>query len=212
MSLRKPFDTHIGIAAPFLENNIDTDQIIPSREMKTVGRSGLGAGLFAGQRYEASGNRVPKEDFVLNKEEYKCATIILAGVNFGCGSSREHAVWALLEFGIKCIIAESFGEIFYGNCIRNGLLAVTLNKTSITEINQVISVDPQNHKLEVDLYKQCVRLLRSHDDHAFNFEIGSYEKDLLLSGLDPIGLTLSRQEEINRFLQSDALLRPWVYQ
>ena len=137
----KPFTLHTGIAAPLLRDNVDTDQIIPSREMKSVTKTGLGKGLFAGQRYLPNG--LPNPDFVLNQADYKAATILLSGKNFGCGSSREHAVWALKEYGFRAVIAESFGEIFYNNCIRNGILCVQMSKAKIVNLA---------HHLEIHLH------------------------------------------------------------
>ncbi|MGJ8563018.1 MAG: 3-isopropylmalate dehydratase small subunit [Alphaproteobacteria bacterium] len=187
-----PFTIHAGIAAPMLRNNIDTDQIIPSREMKTVSKTGLKGGLFAGQRY--GDGRMPSPDFVLNKDEFKNATILLSGQNFGCGSSREHAVWALKEYGFRAIIAESFGEIFYNNCVRNGILCVQLTAQKISGL-------PQN--VIIDLERQTI--------NGIAFTIPDGDKAMLIGGLDPIALTLQNQTDIEAHVAKDKRQRPWVY-
>ena len=196
----KGFTSHTGIAAPLLRDNIDTDQIIPSREMKTVSKDGLGEGLFAGQRYIKAGSRDPNPDFILNKPEYAKATILVSGKNFGCGSSREHAVWALKEFGVRAILAESFGEIFFNNCVRNGILPIQLPMSDIKVITQ-------SPKLVVDLPNQTI----SSAGHIYAFDISSANKDMIMNGLDPIDLTLAHKSEIDTFLESDKTARPWVY-
>lgn len=206
-----PFTCHEGVAAPVVSDNIDTDQIIPSREMKSVGRAGLGDGLFAGQRYLSTGSREPNPDFVLNRSAYRNASILLSGVNFGCGSSREHAVWALAEYGIRCIIAESFGEIFHGNCAQNGVAPIALEKAQIERLVNYVESEPQLQKLRVDLERQTVVAV-NQPDIAFEFEIKPYQKRLLLGGLDPIGLTMTHEEEIQQFLKRDADARPWIYE
>lgn len=188
------FKTHTGIAAPLLRDNIDTDQIIPSREMKRVSKDGLGEGLFAGQRYMTPGSRDLNPDFILNRPSYSGATVILSGQNFGCGSSREHAVWALKNFGICVIIAESFGEIFYNNCITNGVLPVQLNKTQIAQLGKTT---------EINLVQQTV--------DTFEFDINAASKRMLLEGLDAISLTLEHQDRIHAFIDTDKKQRPWVY-
>lgn len=200
------FRHHRGIAAVLAEDNIDTDQIIPSREMKTVSRTGLGEGLFAGRRYTHAEGRLPVANFVLNRPEQAGTSILISGANFGCGSSREHAVWALKDYGIRIIVAKSFGEIFYGNCLRNGVLPV---KLSDAEVDRLM-VDAVASELAVDLEMQCVTS-PALPDWTGHFEIGNYPKRLLLEGLDPIGLTLRQQEEIIRFIEADRCERPWVY-
>lgn len=210
MTLREPFHIHKGVFAPLLIDNIDTDQIIPSREMKTISRKGLGEGLFAGWRYVSALSREPKSDFILNKAGFENASILLAGANFGCGSSREHAVWALVEFGVRCIIAESFGEIFYGNCARNGLLAIALPVDQIKTLATRCDEARSDHILGVDLEKQIV-FVPDVADSEIPFEIDAYQKRLLAGGLDPIALTLERQDEINSFMKVDVAKRPWIY-
>lgn len=188
----RPFTTHIGTAAPLIRDNIDTDQIIPSREMKSVSKTGLADGMFAGQRYIQ--DRIENPDFVLNQELYRGATILLSGKNFGCGSSREHAVWALKEYGFRAIIAESFGEIFYNNCVRNGILCVQLSAKDISSLGDVVSIDlPHQHV----------------DEIAFDIPAGN--KHMLVEGLDGIGQTLQNEAKISEYFAHDKVIRPWAY-
>lgn len=175
-----------------LRDNIDTDQIIPSREMKTVSKTGLKDGLFAGQRY-VSGREVNPE-FVLNKMPYKNATILLSGKNFGCGSSREHAVWALKDFGIRAIIAESFGEIFYNNCIRNGILAAQMDGSAIRTLGQNVTIDLA--------YQQI---------NGLAFYIPNGDKVTLMEGLDAIAVTQKQKTEIDAFFIKDKHRFGWKY-
>jgi len=204
--MTEPMLRHSGIVAFLMQDNIDTDQIIPSREMKAVSRQGLGEGLFAGWRYTAPGSRDLDPDFVLNQSEQVGTTILISGENFGCGSSREHAAWALREYGIRVIIAKSFGEIFHGNCIRNGILPIALPASSIDEIAGA----PAPINMHVDLADQVATCVQLPDWRA-EFEIGSFEKRMLIEGLDPIDLTLTNKNEIELFFKRDALARPWVY-
>ena len=216
MARLEPLITHTGIAATLNINNIDTDQIIPSREMRKVSREGLGEGLFAGWRYEKPGSRNPNSDFILNQPAYAGVSILLTGKNFGCGSSREHAVWAIAEYGIRVIIAESFGSIFRNNCARNGILAVVAEKSVIKTYSDSITPDPQSIRIAIDLPHQTLRLQRvdgATDDSALvSFEIDAYHKSLLMSGMDPITLTQSHQAKIDAFFDRDREERPWVYQ
>lgn len=193
---------HSGIAALLPRDNIDTDQIIPSREMKKVSKLGLSDGLFAGQRYRAPGSRKRNPDFILNQPPYDQATILLSGKNFGCGSSREHAVWALAEFGIKVIIAESFGEIFYNNCVRNGILPIQLPPAAIAELAAAIN-------LTIDLEATSVTATQGGD--SYKFDMAPSDRDMLLKGLDPIAMTLTHEAAIKAFLKKDRAARPWVY-
>ena len=147
--MNEKFEQHRGVAAPMVQANIDTDAIIPSREMKRVSKQGLGEGLFAGWRYSEVGGREPNPDFVLNRPEYRGCSILLAGPNFGCGSSREHAVWALKEFGIRAILAPSFGAIFANNCIRNGLLPLVIDEAVIAAIAPWVEADPVVNQLQI---------------------------------------------------------------
>lgn len=199
------FIKHTGLAAALMRDNIDTDQIIPSREMKTVSRTGLGEGLFAGLRYTEPGGREPNPDFVLNQPEQAGTSILVSGWNFGCGSSREHAVWALAEYGIRVVIAKSFGEIFYGNCLNNGVLPIVLSEADVDNI-----AGNQAGKIEIDLQSQTVRSPDLSSGSA-RFDIGAYPKRLLIEGLDPIGLTLQSRDVIEGFFAADAKRRPWVY-
>lgn len=192
-----PFTTLTGIAAPLLADNVDTDAIIPSREMTSTGRTGLADGLFAPWRY-LEGRR-PDPAFVLNQPDYARAPILAGGANFGCGSSREHAVWALAEYGISCVIAESFAPIFAANCIRNGVLPVALPRRAVEAIaGQVVAVD---------LAAQTV----TASGQVWSFDIAAEPKQMLLEGLDVIDLTLTSRPEIDAWTAADRTARPWVY-
>ena len=197
-----------AIAAPLLRINVDTDAIIPSREMKRVSKQGLGDGLFAGWRYTAPGGRAENADFVLNREPYRNARILLSGTNFGCGSSREHAVWALSEWGIRCIIAPSFGAIFYGNCVLNGILPVTLENGIVENLARQVEADPTENKITINLEK-CV--VTAPDNSRFEFEIAPADREMLMEGRDAIAATMKRDDEILAFLARDRLKRPWIY-
>lgn len=186
------FTTYQGIAAPLFSDNIDTDQIIPSREMTSVSKTGLKDGLFAGQRYNHG--RTINPEFVLNQAPYRDATILLSGKNFGCGSSREHAVWALKEYGFRVIIAESFGEIFYNNCVRNGILAVQLPRDIIQNLGRDISID-----------------LPAQTVNGHSFQIAQSDKMMLVQGLDPVALTLTHDSDIAAYFSRDAMTRHWLY-
>jgi len=202
------FETLKAVAAPMLRSNVDTDAIIPSREMQSVSKSGLAAGLFAGWRYTQIGGREPGPDFVLNQPAYAGAQVLLAGENFGCGSSREHAVWALLEFGIRAVLAPSFSPIFYSNCIRNGLLPVRLAPEDIAAIAAELVPDPPRRLITVDLATQRVR---SPGGRVYEFEIEPEAREMLLEGLDAIDLTLTHRADIAAFEARDRLQRPWIY-
>ena len=204
----KAFTQHRGVAAPLLRINIDTDTIIPSREMKRVSKQGLGDGLFASWRYSNPDERVLDPDFILNQASYANSSILLGGDNFGCGSSREHAAWALMEYGIRCIIAPSFGSIFYQNCIRNGILPITLSDKIINNLAKQISDDPQQCQLNIDLDQQQIT---SPDGKTHSFPIEDSHKEMLLKGLDPIALTLTQEHLINQFEKQDRLKRRWAY-
>ena len=203
----KKFTRHRGVAAPILRANVDTDAIIPSREMKRVSKRGLGAGLFAGWRYEGQGSRDPNPEFVLNRTEYAGTSILLSGPNFGCGSSREHAVWALAEYGIRAIIAPGFGTIFAGNCVRNGLLPMVLDKDAVEAIAGWVEHDPQTHRPEVDLEALEVRFA----DKAFRFDLEVGARRMLMEGLDAIALTQTRSEVIREFHENRKQSHPWLY-
>lgn len=196
----KPLRTIVSIAIPLIRDNIDTDIIIPSREMKSVSKTGLSDGLFAGWRYTEIGSRELQPDFVLNRPEYSGAEILLAGENMGCGSSREHAAWALIEYGIKVIIAPSFNPIFYGNCIRNGILPIRMRPEPVAAAAGSV---------RIDLEMQTVTL---PSGDQFAFEIETEARTMLLEGLDPIDLTLKWAEEIAAFRNNDRIARPWIYE
>lgn len=205
--MNEPFRRHQGIAAPLYRINVDTDAIIPSREMKRVSREGLGEGLFANWRYADPAARRPNPDFVLNRQPWQQATILLAGANFGCGSSREHAVWALKDFGFRAIIAPSFGSIFHGNCIRNGIVPVTLDDDIVGELARAEQDEP-GRRITVDL--EALRVI-DPDGKQHPFSLGEDARKMLLEGLDPIALTLTNEAVIDEFLERDRDKRPWVY-
>jgi 3-isopropylmalate/(R)-2-methylmalate dehydratase small subunit len=197
-----------GIAAPIMRINIDTDVIIPSREMKRVSKEGLSDGMFANWRYTEPGGREEKPDFVLNQEPYRQASILLSGDNFGCGSSREHAVWALAEWGIRCIITPGFGNIFYGNCVLNGILPVVLAEETVADLARQVEADPANNTIKVDL-QNCT--VTAPDATSNTFEIAPADREMLLEGLDAIAVTQRRDDEILAFQARDRLRRPWIY-
>ncbi len=197
-----------AVAAPLLRINIDTDAIIPSREMKRVSKQGLGDGLFAGWRYTAPGSREENTDFVLNQAPYREAQILLSGLNFGCGSSREHAVWALHEWGIRCIIAPSFGAIFYGNCVLNGILPVTLENSIVEGLARQVEANPTENQITIDL-GECV--VTAPDTSRYDFDIAPADREMLMEGLDAIAATMKRDDEILAFQARDRLKRPWIY-
>ncbi len=204
----KSFVSLRGIAAPLPIDNIDTDAIIPSRETQSVARFGYGEKLFANWRYRP-GTREVNPNFILNQAPYDRAEILVAGQNFGCGSSREAAVWSLVQFGIRCVISESYGAIFRNNAIRNGLLPVTLAENEIKTILEEISqLNSANATLTADL-KSCSIITST--GLVFNFKIAERDREMLLSGADEIELTLHRQAEIEAFREQDRRARPWVY-
>jgi 3-isopropylmalate/(R)-2-methylmalate dehydratase small subunit len=204
----QPFVVHRGVAAPLLRPNIDTDAIIPSREIRRVSKRGLGVGLFAGWRYSDEATRQPRPDFVLNKPEYAGCSIILAGDNFGCGSSREHAVWALAEYGIRCIVAPGFGGIFQGNCTRNGILPVILDATVIQTIASQVAADPQRLTLGIDL---PAGKLTAPDGQEYGFELDAAAREMLIEGLDAVAMTMKLQASIEQFERARAARYPWLW-
>ena len=187
----KKFVTINGFAAPLDMINVDTDMIIPKQFLKTIKRSGLGKNLFHELRYDLKGN--VKNDFVLNWDPYKTATILIAGDNFGCGSSREHAPWSLLDFGIKCIIAPSFADIFYNNCFKNGLLPIKLDKKLVKELMKKASME---ERIEVNLKNQ---IIKTEDKSEIAFDVDQFKKKCLLDGLDDIDLTLKKLNKIEDY-------------
>ena len=200
----KKFDQLSGVAAPMDILNIDTDMIIPKQFLKTIKRSGLGVNLFHEMRYLDDGSE--NEEFVLNTEAYRQAEIIVAGDNFGCGSSREHAPWALLDYGIRCVISTSFADIFYNNCFKNGILPI---KVSADERDALMAdaQDSENPALEVDLVSQTIKRPNGAE---ISFEIDPFRKQCLLDGLDDIGLTLEKQDNIAAFEQERKTSMPWL--
>ncbi len=198
------FNKLTGIAAPMPLVNIDTDMIIPKQFLKTIKRSGLGANLFDEMRFDQDGNEIA--DFVLNKKAYRNAEIIVAGENFGCGSSREHAPWALLDFGIKCVISTSYADIFYNNCFKNGILPIVLKPEEV-ELLMEDSKNGENARISIDLERQIVE---SSEGVEFSFEIDEFKKHCLLNGLDDIGLTMEKASSIDEFEEKYQRQMPWV--
>ena len=198
------FKTLKGVAAPLDMTNVDTDLIIPKQFLKTIKRTGLGVNLFDEMRYNDDGSEI--EDFVLNKPQYRDAKILVTGENFGCGSSREHAPWAIKDFGIRCVIAPSFADIFYNNCFKNGILPIALPQ----EVVDVLMKDAEkgaNARMTVDLEAQTVT---TSDGESFSFEIDPFRKHCLLEGLDDIGLSLEKAASIDAFEAQASTSRPWV--
>ena len=198
------FTTLRGVAAPLPMVNVDTDKIIPKQFLKTIKRTGLSEGLFHEMRYDESGRR--KDDFVLHHPSYQEAKILIAGANFGCGSSREHAPWALLDFGFRCIIAPSFADIFYNNCFKNGILPIALPQEEVSRLTQ-LAERGSNAVFTVDLESQTVT---APDDSEIGFEIHPFLRHCLLHGLDEIGLTLEEAEAIDRFEERRRHAHPWL--
>ena len=198
------FDKLSGIAAPMDILNIDTDMIIPKQFLKTIKRSGLGVNLFHEMRYDDSGAERP--DFVLNKPEYKQAKILVAGDNFGCGSSREHAPWALLDYGIRCVISTSFADIFFNNCFKNGVLPIKVTPEQRDAL-MADAADSENPELSIDLVNQTIS---RPNGATISFDIEPFRKQCLLDGLDDIGLTLEKGGEIEAFEASRDTKRPWL--
>jgi len=193
-----------GIAAPLDLVNIDTDMIIPKQFLKTIKRSGLGVNLFDEMRYDDDRNEI--ESFVLNQPAYRDAQILVAGDNFGCGSSREHAPWAIADFGITCVIAPSYADIFYNNCFKNGILPIALPQEKV----DVLMKDAEkgaNARIEVDLEAQTIT---SSDGEVFKFDVDAFKKHCLMHGLDDIGLTMEKAASIDAFETAAASARPWV--
>jgi 3-isopropylmalate/(R)-2-methylmalate dehydratase small subunit len=198
----QPFETLSGIAAPLPLQNIDTDMIIPKQFLKTIKRTGLREGLFYEMRFTVTGEKI--NDFVLHQAPYTNAEILLAHENFGCGSSREHAPWALLDFGIRCVIAPSFADIFYNNCFKNGILPVVLPRTQVDALMNTAS-DPDHH-ITVDLAAQKVR----GGNIEYTFEIDPFRKHCLIHGLDDIGLTLENAGHIDAYEAKQRDMAPWL--
>jgi 3-isopropylmalate/(R)-2-methylmalate dehydratase small subunit len=198
------FVTLEGVAAPLKMINVDTDMIIPKQYLKTIKRTGLGTGLFSELRYRDDGSENP--DFVLNKPAYRSAKVLVVDDNFGCGSSREHAPWALLDFGIRCVISTSFGDIFYNNCFKNGILPIRVNPDELEKLFDDAERGA-NATLTIDLPKQEIR---GPDGGVIKFEVEEFRKHCLLNGLDDIGLTLQKKPAIEGYESKAKAARPWV--
>jgi 3-isopropylmalate/(R)-2-methylmalate dehydratase small subunit len=198
------FTTLEGVAAPLKIINVDTDMIIPKQYLKTIKRTGLGKGLFSEQRYKDDGSENP--DFVLNKPSYRKAKILVAGDNFGCGSSREHAPWALADFGIRCVISTSFGDIFYNNCFKNGILPIRVSQDELDKLFDDADRGA-NATLTIDLEKQEIR---GPDGGKVTFEVESFRKHCLMNGLDDIGLTMVKAPSIATYEEKQKTARPWA--
>ena len=197
----KKFNILKGIPANLPMINVDTDMIIPKQFLKTIKRTGLGESLFFEMRYDNSGKKIKK--FILNNEPYNNSSILLTGKNFGCGSSREHAPWALLDFGIKCIISSSFADIFYNNCFKNGMLPIILSEKKIEEL---IQYSERKESIEINLEEQRI----SFGNKIINFEIDLFKKKCLLTGLDDIALSLEKSEKISSYESEIKKNKPWL--
>jgi 3-isopropylmalate/(R)-2-methylmalate dehydratase small subunit len=193
-----------GIAAPMPLINIDTDMIIPKVFLKTIKRSGLGVNLFDEMRYDNDGNEIP--DFVLNKPQYRNSEIIVAGDNFGCGSSREHAPWAIKDFGIRCVISTSFADIFFNNCFKNGILPIVLTKEQVDLLMQDAEKG-SNARIQIDL---AIQTVTSSDGVVMKFQVDDFKKHCLLNGLDDISLSLEKSDSIEAYETKVADIHPWV--
>ena len=197
----KKFNILKGIPANLPMTNIDTDMIIPKQFLKTIKRTGLGKNLFFEMRYDENGNEI--KEFVLNKEPYKNSSILLTGKNFGCGSSREHAPWALLDFGIQCIISPSFADIFYNNCFKNGMLPIILDEKKIEEIIQYAE---RKENIEINLKEEQIKF----GNKIIKFEIDSFKKKCLLDGLDDIAMSLAHSDKISSYEDKNKKNKPWI--
>lgn len=210
-----PFTVVTGLAAPLRRANVDTDQIIPKQYLKSIRRTGFGDHLFDGWRFDDEGDIgvTPNERrinpaFVLNQARYQGAEILVAGRNFGCGSSREHAVWALMEYGFRCVIAASFADIFFSNCFKNGMLPIVLDEDSVEELLDLAEADG-GLSLTVDLPRQ--RVVVAGSERSFGFEIDPNRQRMLVEGLDDIGLTLAEAETIRAFQETHRARMPWLF-
>ena len=210
--MKNTFTFHRGRTVPLDRDNIDTDQIIPKQFLKSIKKSGFGPNLFDAWRYEDEGfpgqdvsQRKPNKEFILNQERFNGADILISKENFGCGSSREHAVWSLMDFGFKVVIAESFADIFYNNCFNNGLLPITL---SSEEISMMLNIAEEGKEIEIDLENQVIFF---EDNEIATFEIDPFRKKCILEGLDEIGLSLIHAAEIKEFEEKRAMESPWIF-
>jgi len=198
----KKFNILKGIPANLPMINVDTDMIIPKQFLKTIKRTGLGKGLFFEMRHDESGKKI--QEFVLNKEPYNNSPILLVGKNFGCGSSREHAPWALLDFGIKCIISSSFADIFYNNCFKNGMLPIILDQKNI---NELAEYSGREEVIEISLEKQEIKF----GNNIIKFDIDQFKKKCLLEGLDDIALSLEKSKKISTYEENMQKKKPWIF-
>lgn len=210
--MKNNYNFHIGRITPLSRDNVDTDQIIPKQFLKSIKKSGFGPNLFDAWRYEDEGypgqdvsERSINKDFILNQEKFFGADVLLSKDNFGCGSSREHAVWSLMDYGFKVVIAQSFADIFYNNCFKNGLLPIQLSKEIITKL---FDIAEQKKEIEIDLLNQVIVC---EGNELCRFEIDSFRKECILEGLDEIGLSLKFSEDIKNFEIKRSLDAPWVF-
>ena len=199
------FNILTGVAAPMNKINVDTDMIIPKQFLKTIVRAGLGKYLFDEMRYDRAGNEI--QDFVLNKSAYRNAQILVAGDNFGCGSSREHAPWALLDFGIRCVISTSFADIFYNNCFKNGILPIKVSKEDLDKLMDDAERG-SNATLTINLVKQTIS---GPDGGEISFEIDTFKKQCLINGLDDIGLSMEKKDQIKSYEDKIKTSQPWLF-
>lgn len=199
------FTTHTGLAAPLSRTNVNTDEITPARFLKTIKRTGFAQALFANWRFQADGT--PNPDFVLNQPRYQGVSILVAGDNFGCGSSREHAPWAIREYGFRCVIAPSFADIFYNNCFNNSILPITFDEATVEQLFKEIEAN-KGYQLSIDLAAQTVT---KPDGSVLSFEIDQFRKNALLQGLDNIGWTLSHNDEISVYEERRRSEAPWLF-
>ena len=194
-----------GVAAPLDMINVDTDQIIPKVHLRTIKRTGLGKVLFDELRFNTDGSE--KDEFILNQPPYRDSKVLVAGDNFGCGSSREHAPWALLDFGIRCVISTSFADIFYNNCFKNGILPITVSKDELDAL-MADAQDKENPELTIDLEEQVIR---RPNGGTVSFSIDEFRRECLLNGLDDIGLTMQKADKIDSFEEQQRKSQPWLY-
>ena len=203
----EPFTTHTGLVLPLDRTNVNTDEITPARFLKTIRRSGFENALFANWRYTDPQGKISDPNFVLNLPRYQGATVLLAEDNFGCGSSREHAPWAIQNYGFRTLIAPSFADIFYNNCFNNGLLPITLDHATVRELFAEVEAN-EGYQLSVDLAAQTVT---TPSGRAIHFEMDLFRKEALLKGLDNIGWTLSHSDEIKAYEEKRKLIAPWIF-
>jgi 3-isopropylmalate/(R)-2-methylmalate dehydratase small subunit len=200
------FNKLSGSAIPLRMTNVDTDMIIPKQFLKTIKRTGLGEFLFFELKYDQDGNEI--SSFALNQDQYKGANILIASKNFGCGSSREHAPWSIADYGIKCIIAPSYADIFYNNCFKNGILPIILDEETVAKLQDTAE---NSLNFNIDLEKQCITFVENNEQKEISFDIDPAKKNSLLEGLDDIGLTLNKSNSITDFEGIQEKRTPWLY-